>query len=193
MPVRPFSMKMTAAGLAVFLFLYLGFYALYYRIFLTGRGREEFLSDLGVRELTFNKFIFAVLCISVALMLTGIFGVLKAVIKNAAAICFAGGKIEEETEFKFLLAVPALIAGFRLIFLIPDFYFNNIAQASKEIAGEVRSAAVIYFCGSAAASGLIAAAVRSKLRKTVKISAVFLLGATGLFLIASAVRMLLSV
>lgn len=43
------------------------------------------------------------------------------------------------------------------------------------------------------ASGLIAAAVRSKLKKTVKISAVFLLGATGLFLIASAVRMLLSV
>lgn len=192
MPVRPFSMKMTAAGLAVFLFFYLGFYALYYRIFLTGLGREEFLSDLGVRELTFNKFIFAVLCISVALMLTGIFGVLKAVIKNAAAICFAGGKIEEETEFKFLLAVPALIAGFRLIFLIPDFYFNNIAQASKEISGAVR-AAVIYFCGSAAASGLIAAAVRSKLKKNVKISAVFLLGATGLFLIASAVRMLLSV
>ena len=192
MPVRPFSMKMTAAGLAVFLFFYLGFYILYYRILLTGLGREEFLSDLGVRELTFNKFIFAVLCISVALMLTGIFGVLKAVIKNAAAICFAGGKIEEETEFKFLLAVPALIAGFRLIFLIPDFYFNNIAQASKEISGAVGAAAV-YICGFTAASGLIAAAVRSKLKKTVKISAVFLLGATGLFLIASAVRMLLSV
>lgn len=192
MPVRPFSMKMTAAGLAVFLFFYLGFYALYYRIFLTGRGREEFLSGLGVQELTLNKFIFAVLCMSVALMLTGIFGVLKAVIKNAAAICFAGGKIEEETEFKFLLAVPALIAGFRLVILIPDFYFKNIAQLSKEISAAVR-AAVIYFCGSAAASGLIAAAVRSKLKKTVKISAVFLLGATGLFLIASAVRMLLSV
>lgn len=192
MLIKPFTMKITAVGISLFLVFYLGFYILYYRILLTGLGREEFLSDLGVRELTFNKFIFAVLCISVALMLTGIFGVLKAVIKNAAAICFAGGKIEEETEFKFLLAVPALIAGFRLIFLIPDFYFNNIAQASKEISGAVR-AAVIYFCGSAAASGLIAAAVRSELKKAAKISAVFLLGTVGLFLIVSAVRVLSSV
>ena len=43
------------------------------------------------------------------------------------------------------------------------------------------------------AAGLIAAAVRSELKKAAKISAVFLLGAAGLFLIASAVRMLLSV
>lgn len=43
------------------------------------------------------------------------------------------------------------------------------------------------------AAGLIAAAVRSKLKKTVKISAVFLLGTVGLFLIVSAVRVLSSV
>ena len=191
MLIRPFSMKMTAAGLAVFLFFYLGFYALYYRIFLTGRGREEFLSGLGVRELTLNKFIFAVLCISVALIITGISGVFPAVIKNAADTCRGVARPKKQV-IKILLTVSALLAEFWLIILIPDFYFNNIAQASKEISGAVR-AAVIYFCGSAAASGLIAAAVRSELKKAAKISAVFLLGTVWLFLIASAVRMLLSV
>ena len=43
------------------------------------------------------------------------------------------------------------------------------------------------------AAGIIAAVVGSGFKKAVKISAVFLLGAAGLFLIASAVRMLLSV
>ena len=43
------------------------------------------------------------------------------------------------------------------------------------------------------AAGLIAAVVGSGFKKAVKIPAVFLLGAAGLFLIASAVRMLLSV
>ena len=192
MLIKPFTMKITAVGISLFLVFHLGFYCLYYRVLLTERGRKEFLSDLGVRELIFNKFIFAVLCVSVALMLAGIAGLLRAAVKNAADIVRNGGKGAAETELKMLLAVPALIAGFRLVILIPDFYFKNIAQLSKEISGAVR-AAVIYFCGSAAASGLIAAAVRSKLKKTVKISAVFLLGATGLFLIASAVRMLLSV
>ena len=43
------------------------------------------------------------------------------------------------------------------------------------------------------AAGIIAAVVGSGFKKAVKISAVFLLGAAGLFLIVSAVRMLLSV
>lgn len=179
MLIKPFTMKITAVGISLFLVFYLGFYILYYRILLTGLGREEFLSDLGVRELIFNKFIFAVLCISVALMLTGISGVFPAVIKNAADTCRGVARPEKQV-IKISLTVSALLVKFWLIILIPDFYFNNIAQASKKIAGEVRSAAV-YICGFTAASGLIAAAVRSGFKKAVKISAVFLLGAAGLF------------
>lgn len=48
MLIKPFTIKITAVGISLFLVFYLGFYILYYRILLTGRGREEFLSDLGV-------------------------------------------------------------------------------------------------------------------------------------------------
>ena len=151
MLIRPFTMRITAARILLFLVFYLGFYCLFYKAFLTERGRKELLSDLGVGELTFNKVVFAVLCVSVALMLAGIAGIMRTVIKNAAQNS-RGGKKAEKNAIGALLTAAVFTAVVGLLIVISAFCFNNIVRADRELTG-----------------------------------------AAGLFLIASAVRMLLSV